>query len=74
MGVSRNVVLPYVFLSSKSRDHSAGEKDMAATSKLAFAAFYDTQLIAFGFDEPSQLVALVTGIGEYRFNRRKHWP
>ena len=34
-------------------------------------AFDDAKLVAFGFDEPCELAALVTGIRDDRFDRRK---
>ena len=40
---------------------------------MPLTAFDDAKLVALGFDEPCELAALVTGIRNDRFDRRKDW-
>jgi len=44
-----------------------------ATSKDCARTAPSAKLVALGFDEPCELAALVTGIRDDRFDRRKDW-
>jgi hypothetical protein len=54
--------------SVRSGQRCVQQPGLSKNLKFALAVFYNAELITFGFNELGQFAALVTGIGEYRFN------
>jgi hypothetical protein len=67
------VILAHATVPSDPREGAFDYPGQTHNLKRLLTAFDDAKLIALGFDESSELAALVTGIRNDRFDRWKDW-
>ena len=67
------VILAHATVPPDPREGAFDDPCETHNLKRPLTAFDDAKLVAFGFDEPCELAALVTGIRDDRFDRRKDW-
>ena len=68
------VILAHPTVSSDPSEGAFDDPGETHNLERPLTAFNDSKLVALGFDEPCELAALVTGIRDDRFDRRKDWP
>jgi len=67
------VILAHAAVPSDPREGAFDDPGQTHNLERALTAFDDAKLVPLGFDEPCELAALVTGIRDDRFDRRKDW-